>query len=102
MMTYFSLVELAIRNFDRTEQRFVEAIPGVPHQFAQGSEWRLVNDINLEWAEKCLGIALQRPTEDEERLGLAVLFVGHLRGERRPDLFEAGDGLDLPDIDFGP
>lgn len=88
MPTYFSLTELAIREFPRTEPRFTEIIPDVPSSLSDGSEWRLVCPINLEWLERVLGAAMTRPAEDEERLGMAVVMLDHLKGnELRPDLF---------------
>jgi hypothetical protein len=68
---------------------------------ASGIDWRRLTDTNLDWLERTLQNAMLGAVADEERLGLACLFLFHLRAmlaggpteDLRPDLFLTEGGF---------
>lgn len=69
MPDYFDIKTLTVDRFPVQDQKHLD----------NGTEWRRLNPINLEWAEAVVSKGIAKPDADNERLGLAVLFVERLR-----------------------
>ncbi len=65
MPTYFSLKECKLDRFAKDTQRLTES----------GIEWRRLNDVNLKWAVEAVKAGIAKEDADNEKLGLAILFV---------------------------
>lgn len=73
MATYFSLASQCTQEFCRTDQRFVEESIWPP-----GNEWRLLNEINLQWLAKVLPVAVEK-MDDLAWLDRLLVFSAYLR-----------------------